>query len=245
MRRLRPSPAGQADPLEVYGDPPTAEGRPGVRLNMIASADGAVTLEGRSGGLGGPGDRALFRVLRSLADVVLAGGRTVAIEGYGPPSLPDELVAARRARGQDPLPRLAVVTRTCSVDLDAALFARPTSRPIVITAADAPAERRAAAAEVADVIAVGTGGVDLVRALALLGAAGARTALCEGGPSLFGLLAAMSLVDELCLTVAPLLAAGQAGRIVSGPPLGPLGLEVASLCDDEDGYLYLRYRAAG
>jgi 5-amino-6-(5-phosphoribosylamino)uracil reductase len=210
---------------------------------MIASADGAVTVEGRSGGLAGPGDRALFRALRSLADVVLAGGRTVAIEGYGPPTLPDELAAARRARGQAPLPRVAVVTRTCSIDLAAALFARPTSRPVVITAEDAPAERRAAAAEVADVIAVGAGGIDLVRALALLGEAGAGSVLCEGGPSLFGLLAAADLVDELCLTVAPLLTAGPAGRIVSGPALGPLRLELASMCDDEDGYLYVRYRA--
>ena len=83
MRRLRPDPAGPVDPLEIYGDPPTAEGRPGVRLNFVASADGAATVAGLSGGLASPGDRALFQTLRSLADVILVGAGTVRAEGTG------------------------------------------------------------------------------------------------------------------------------------------------------------------
>ena len=244
MRRLHPDPADPVDPLEVYGDAPTAEGRPGLRINMIASADGAAAVDGVSGGLGGEGDRAVFRALRSLADVVLVGAGTVRAEGYGPPRLPDEAVAARERRGQAPLPRIAIVTRSCDLDWDSPLFATPTSRPIVLTVAEAPAERLARAAEVAEVVVAGLLDVDLPKALAMLGEGGARTALGEGGPSLNGRLAAAGLVDELCLTLAPLLAAGDAGRIVAGPALRPpLGMRLASACE-QDGYLFLRYRAA-
>ncbi len=230
MRRLHPDPVGPVNPADVYGDPPQAEGRPGVRLNMIASADGAVTVDGRSGGLGGAGDRALFRTLRSLADVVLVGAGTVRAEGYGPP------------RGGGHRPRIAVVTRSCHLDWSAPLFAEPTTRPLVVTVAGAPPDRLARAGEVADVIIAGAEGVDLPRALRLLGERGAGSVLCEGGPSLNGGLAAAGLVDELCLTLAPLLVGGDSRRIVAGPALSPPpGLALASVCADED-YLFLRYR---
>jgi riboflavin biosynthesis pyrimidine reductase len=243
VRRLHPDPVDPVDPLEVYGDPPTAAGRPGLRLNMVASADGAVTLEGRSGGLSSPADQALFRTLRSLTDVVLVGAGTVRAEGYGPPRLTDEAVAARERRGQQPLPTIGVVTRSLDLDWSSSLFARPTSRPMVLTVEDAPADGVRRAREVADVLVAGVGTVDLPGAFAELGRRGARTALCEGGPSLNGLLAAAGLVDELCLTLAPLLAAGMAGRIVAGSLPSPQGMAVASVCE-EDGFIFLRYRAA-
>lgn len=242
MRMLLPDPGGPADPLEVYADGPAGEGRPGVRLNMVASADGAVSIDGRSGGLGGDADRAVFRALRSLADVILVGAGTVRAEGYGPPRLPDPLVAARRARGQEPLPRIAVVTRSCHLDWASPLFAEPTTRPLVVTVAHADPERLARAGEVADVVLAGADGVDLPRALALLGDRGARTVLCEGGPSLNGLLAAAGLVDELCLTLAPLVGGGDAGRIVAGPALSPPPRMALASALEDDGYLFLRYR---
>jgi riboflavin biosynthesis pyrimidine reductase len=231
VRRLHPDPAGPVDPLDVYGDPPTAEGRPGLRANMIASVDGAATVAGLSGGLAGAGDKALFRALRSLADVVLVGAGTVRAEGYGPP------------RGDGPLPRIAVVTRSLDLDWESALFAAPTTRPIVVTAGDAPADRLDRAREVAEVVVAGTGAVDLPEALRLLGGLGASTILCEGGPSLLGLLAAAGLLDELCLTLAPALAVGDARRIARGPDLpAPRPMALASVCE-EDGFLFLRYRA--
>lgn len=229
MRRLHPDPADPVDPADVYGDPPEGEGRPGLRVNMIASADGAVTVDGRSGGLGGAGDRAVFHALRARADVVLVGAGTVRAERYGPP------------RGDRP-PRIAVVTRSCDLDWDAPLFAEPTTRPLVVTVAGAPPDRLARAGEVADVVVAGAEDVDLPRALRLLGDRGARAVLCEGGPSLNGRLAAAGLVDELCLTVAPLLAGGDARRIVAGPALSPPpAMALASVCEEE-GYLFLRYR---
>jgi 5-amino-6-(5-phosphoribosylamino)uracil reductase len=243
VRRLLPDPVDPVDPLDVYGDPPTAEGRPGLRVNMVASADGATTVRGLSGGLGGPADRALFHALRALTDVILVGAGTVRAEGYGPPRLSGEEVAARERRGQEPLPRIAVVTRSLGLDWGSALFARPTSRPIVLAPADAPPDRLARAREVAEVVLAGAGGVDLPGVFAMLGHEGVRTVLCEGGPALNGRLATAGLVDELCLTVAPLLTAGDAKRIVDGPVLDPPPvMALASACE-EDGFLFLRYRA--
>jgi riboflavin biosynthesis pyrimidine reductase len=110
----------------------------------------------------------------------------------------------------------------------------------VITPATAPAERRAAIGEVVDVIAVGDGEVDLAAALAALHGRGATQLLCEGGPHLFGALTAAGLVDELDLTVSPLLAGGGAGRITAGPPGPPRAMTLRHILS-EDGALFLRY----
>ncbi len=98
------------------------------------------------------------------------------------------------------------------------------------------------AAEVADVLVAGDAEVDLARAVELLGERGLRHVLAEGGPSLNGALAAAGVIDELCLTLAPLLVSGDAKRIVTGPALvPPPELTLRSLCE-EGGYLFLRYR---
>ena len=104
MRRLCPEPTEGIEPLDAYADLPPAEGRPAVRLNMIASLDGATAVDGTSGALGGPADRRVYLALRALADVVLVAAGTVRAEGYGPPSLPGDLAAARRRAGRNPAP---------------------------------------------------------------------------------------------------------------------------------------------
>jgi riboflavin biosynthesis pyrimidine reductase len=228
MRQLLPTPVDPVDPMAVYGDLPVAPGRPGVRLNMIASVDGATTVAGVSGGLGGPADQALFGVLRSLADGVLVAAGTVRAEGYGPSSTP-----------------VAVVSRSLGLDWDSPFFAAPLARPIVVTVAQAPADRLARAAEVADVVVAGDRDVDLAAAVAALGERGWGAVLAEGGPSLNGQLATAGLLDELCLTLSPTLAGGGAKRILDGPPLpGAAGLRLCSVCE-QDGFLFLRYRPGG
>jgi riboflavin biosynthesis pyrimidine reductase len=181
--------------------------------------------------------------MRALTDVIMVGAGTVRAEGYGPARLSDEDVAARERRGQAPVPRIAVVTRSVALDWGSPLFAEATSRPIVLAPADAMQDRLDRAREVAEVIPAGSGSVDLAAAFAMLGQRGARTVLCEGGPALNGRLAAARLVDELCLSVAPLLTAGDAKRAVDGRALSPpLGMTLASACEEDD-VLFLRYRA--
>jgi riboflavin biosynthesis pyrimidine reductase len=203
-----------------------AAGRPGVRFNMIASVDGATAVDGVAGGLGGKADQDLFALLRTLADVVLVAAGTVRAEGYGPSRVP-----------------IAVVTRSCNLDWRSRFFTAQDARPVVVTVATAPAEARARAAEVADVVVAGERDVDLAMAVDALGERGWRAVLCEGGPTLNGQLAAAGLLDELCLTLSPRLVGGTAKRLLAGPLLpGPPTLTLASACE-QDGFLFLRYRA--
>jgi riboflavin biosynthesis pyrimidine reductase len=228
MRQLFPFPLDPVDPVSVYGDVPVSEGRPSVRLNMISSVDGATSVAGLSGGLGGAADRRLFSVLRASADAVLVAAGTVRAENYGPGTLP-----------------IAVVSRSCSLDWRSPFFTAATFRPVVVTVSEAPALNRAQAEEVADVVLAGATDVDLRTALGALAERGARSVLAEGGPSLNSQLAAAGLLDELCLTVSPVLVGGDAKRVLSGAGLaGPALLQLCSVCE-EDGFVFLRFRPAG
>jgi riboflavin biosynthesis pyrimidine reductase len=242
MRMLFPDAVEAVDPLDVYADLPQCEGRPAVRLNMIVSADGGTSWGGVSGALGGPADKALFPVLRSFADVVLVAAGTMRAEGYGPARLPDAMQEVRRARGQTPVPPIAVVSRGLEFDWKDPFFAEATERPIVVTVEASSEAERADAAAVADVIVAGEHDVDLTNAMHQLGARGARNVLAEGGPTLNGALASAGLLDELCLTLSPRLASGDAKRIIAGSTLDQLAaLQLYSICED-DSFLFLRYR---
>jgi riboflavin biosynthesis pyrimidine reductase len=224
LRQLWPEFVDTVEALDVYRDLPVVEGRPVVRLNMIGSVDGATAVDGRSGGLGGSADRKVFAALRSLADVVLVAAGTVRAENYGPAEVP-----------------IAVVSGSLQLDWDTPFFTAAVHRPIVVTSGRAPAGARKQAEAVADVIVVGDTAVDLTQAVGQLGERGFTNVLAEGGPTFNGALAAAGLLDEVCLTVAPLLASGDAKRIVTGPPLRPPPeMALRSLCE-EDGYLFLRY----
>ena len=207
---------------------------------MVASLDGGVTVEGRSGGLAGAADKELFGALRQIADVVLAGAGTVRAEDYGPPKATEEVRALRRARGQREVPRLAVVSRRLDLDPTARLFSDPDNRPYVITHTAAPADRRGELAEVADVVSYGEDEVDLVAALAHLRSEGAAVVTCEGGPTLNGTLIALDLIDEWALTLSPVLIGGDARRSSRGMVADPRRFELARLLEG-DGELLSRW----
>jgi riboflavin biosynthesis pyrimidine reductase len=214
---------------------------PWVRANMVASADGAAELEGRSGGLGSAADRRLFQVLRSLADVVLVGSGTARAEKYKPARLAAMVPALRE--GRPPTPPIAVVSS--SLDLDPAgplLAGAPDwARTIVLTTASAPAGRRAELARLATVIEAGEERVEADQAIEALAKLGHTRILTEGGPRLLGHIAAAGRLDDLCLTIGPLLTGGMAGRILAGPLLpGGLPLTLAHVLADE-GSLFCRY----
>jgi len=242
MRMLFPDSVEGIDPVSVYADLPRNELRPSVRLNMIVSVDGGTSWGGVSGALGGPADKALFSVLRSFADVVLVAAGTMRAEHYGPAQMSEAMQQVRRDRGQAPIPNIAVVSRSCQMDWDTPFFAAAVARPLVITVATAAEDDRARAAAVADVIVAGEHDVDLAAALDDLASRSAGNVLAEGGPTLNGELARADLLDELCVTLSPRLASGDAKRILSGSTLEELApLELWSICE-EDNFLFLRYR---
>ncbi len=218
------------------------DGRPWLFTNMIASADGGTAIDGLSGGLGGPGDKAMFRALRAQADVILVGAATVREETYRSPRLDEATEQRRREAGRPPAPRLAIVTRSLDLDVGLPLFDDETNRPFVITVGDAPSDRRAALEGRADLLDAGTGNVDLGLALELLGQTGATTVLSEGGPSLNGQLIHGDLIDEWNLSLSPRLLAGDSRRAAIGPvPAGPPpAMRLARVWTDDD-FLFCRW----
>lgn len=249
MKSLYPLPGGAESSVESvldgYAYPPIAGARWWLRANMLASVDGAVTgPDGRSGSLATSADRVVFHHLRGLADAIVVGAGTARDEDYGPPNIDEQTTARREAAGQAPRPRIVVVTRSLSLDPESRLFSGP-DRVVVVTSQSAPWSDVERLAEVADVLRVGEDDVDLAEMLGVLADQGLRQLLCEGGPGLLGDLVAARLLDELCSTVVPTLAGGEAGRIVSGRSPEPLvGLSLASLAAADDGTLFFRWLRA-
>jgi riboflavin biosynthesis pyrimidine reductase len=218
--------------------------RGGLRVNFVASADGAAHAEGKSAGLQTPGDNVVFSALRDLADVVLVGAGTAVIEGYRPVRLSERRVLTRRDYGLPPAVPVAISSRTLRIDPDADLFtaAAPNARTVVLTCAAAPADKITALRDVADLVICGDDSVEPLRARAALAERGHRRILCEGGPTLFGEFAGAGTVDELCLTVAPLLSGPGPQRIIGGPAWAdPRRLDLVGLLEEESA-LFLRYR---
>jgi 5-amino-6-(5-phosphoribosylamino)uracil reductase len=86
--------------------------------------------------------------------------------------------------------------------------------------------------------------VDPGRAVHALAELGHTRLLTEGGPRLLGQLIAADVLDELCLTVSPMLTAGDAQRIAGGPSVTfPRRFTLSSMLE-EDGFLFTRYRRA-
>ena len=242
MRMIFPSPGDDDLDLPALAAAYAYPRERWLRANFVSSADGAAHLDGLSGGLSSAADKRVFGILRVLTDVVLVGAGTARDEGYKPARRRDSLASLRA--GRPAAPPIALVSRSLGLDLTAPLFteAAADARTIVITCAASDAGLRAEAAKVADVIVAGDESVDLAAAVTELAGRGLSRVLCEGGPHLLGDLKAAGLVDELCLSLSPVLAGPGASRIVAGQhsPARPLALKQVIA---DDGFLFCRYFA--
>ncbi|MFI0486058.1 dihydrofolate reductase family protein [Actinomadura sp. 9N215] len=230
MRRLLPGPpADGIDPYDAYGD------APGLRLGMVMSADGSATdADGWTDALGGDADFRVFRTLRALADAILVGAGTVRTGRLGPARLRRDL---RARRGGPPAP-IVVVSRSADLDWTLPLFTEAETPTVVVTSR---AARRRVPSRI-QVVAQGEDDVDLPAAVRTLREDhGHEHLLCEGGPALAAALIRASLVDELCLNIAPtLLGSPRHTRLLGGldaeVPLDPSALYL------DEGVLFVRYR---
>ncbi len=242
MRALLPQQLESVDLVDAYRTPEGADAdRPFVRCNMISTFDGAIALQGRSGTLGGPADRRVFQVLRSLADVIVVGAGTARTEGYGPARLDEDLRARRLERGQSPVPPIAVVTRSGNLDWSSPFFTEAEARPIVLTSSTVDEGAFERGEQVADFVMAGDDQVDPLPALDHLYRAGLRSVLLEGGPGLNADFLDAGRLDELCLTLSPRLVGGSGSRVFAGPELNPpVELEMVQLLE-EGGFLFFRF----
>jgi riboflavin biosynthesis pyrimidine reductase len=215
-----------------------------VRANMISSLDGGATDDGKAGGLAGPGDRALFARMRQEADVIVVGAATVRIENYSGAQMSIAQRRERQRRGQAEVPPIAVITHSADFEHDAKLFNHSEVPPLIFTCREGADDARHRFGALADVVdASGRHGdrVDPAAVLAILDRRGMRRVLTEGGPSLLSLFIVGDLLDELCLTIAPILVGGQARRIASGSGESHTRMRRSHVLSDDDGYLYTRY----
>lgn len=242
----RPSELSDDDLRSLYGYPAGLD-RPWVRVNFVASVDGAVSVDGASAGLGTPADMRVFTVLRELAEVIVVGAGTVRAENYGGARTSPELARRRRDAGLAAVPPIAVVTASANLDPESRLFTDTSVPPLVLTSASADPDRLARLRDAgADVEIVSDRDVTGPAVVATLERRGLRRVLCEGGPGLFGTLVADGVVDELCLTTSPQLVAGGAGRIAMSPAANPTPMSRAHVLGDDDGTLLTRWvRARG
>ena len=215
-----------------------------VRMNFVSSADGAVTLEGQSGALGGDTDRELMQVLRAMADVVLVGAGTVRAEGYGGLKVDEGDVEWRRARGLDDQPALTVLSGRLHLDPADSVFTEAVRAPVIVTTDAAAAADGGRFESVATVLACGEDEVDLAAMLDAFARRGWTQVLCEGGPHLFGALLQADLVDEVCVTLAPRFVGGEAGRIVQGAAEADRRFHLAGVVTDDEGFVFFRYVAS-
>ena len=198
---------------DLVGEAAAPEGRPWVSGIMVSSLDGRATLEGTSRKLGGPQDLEMLRALRRRADALIVGPGTVAAEGYGPLPCPAVLVS-----------------RSFELPWGAGLFAAPGQRVLLYTRADGSVPELRADVELVPED-------DLRAVLADLRARGIERLLCEGGPTINRALLDAGLLDELFLTLSPVVS-GEGPPIVADGPSAPLTLRSVATAD---GDLYLRY----
>lgn len=209
--------------------------RPFLYLNMVASVDGRATIDGRSQQLGSATDTLLLTELRALADAVLIGSGTLRAEGYGRLVGNVDRVARRTAAGRPPTPTAVVISRGLDLPWDAGLFQAADQPVLVYTGAGGDPPPTPAPVEVVRTAEPAAVMADLRRR-------DVGALLCEGGPTLNRALFAARLVDELFLTLSPLIAGNtDAPRIVEGADLpARTRLDLRWVLHHEDE-LYLRY----
>ncbi|MFI1163614.1 pyrimidine reductase family protein [Streptomyces sp. NPDC020801] len=237
-----------AELAAAYAYPERGPGgrEPWLRANMVATLDGAAQHEGRSQPISSATDMRIFGTLRALSDVVVVGAETVRQEGYRPARAREEFAALRAAAGQGPAPAIAIVTASLDLDFSLPLFTSPLVPTLILTGAAAAPDRIATAEKAgARVVIAGDGiGIDPARAVQALAGLGHTRLLTEGGPRLLGQLVSAGVLDELCLTISPMLTAGDAQRIAGGPTIKvPQHFALASLLEEE-GFLFSRYHRA-
>lgn len=227
---------------DVLPEGAPSEGRPYVVLNMVATADGRASVEGKTSQIGNRADRELFHQLRTRTDAVMAGAGTVRAERYRRLVRDPELRAQRERDGLRADPLAVIVSGRLDLPVeDVPLLDEPEQTVAILTAS--PGVVEGAAATIVYLRATGET-LDFPAMLAELRERhGVRSILCEGGPTLNGALLEHGLVDELCLSLAPKIAGGPGPlTIVEGSALpDPGDMHLAWLLES-DGHLFLRYR---
>ena len=220
MRQLLPTTRDTVNLREIYGAPRSrhSAGRPSIGLCMVMSIDGSTVVEGKSTLLSNPADRDVLIALRSAAETIVVGAGTIREEMYEVPS----------KMGL----RVGVVTRTGKMDLNTNLFKSGVGFLIMPEDAKQPDTEFDL-----EIVRAGKGNVDLQLAMSQL--PGTFVQL-EGGALLNASMFAANLVDEINLTISPMVTGADSPRLANGAPPLHSDYEVAHILED-NGFMFIRY----
>jgi riboflavin biosynthesis pyrimidine reductase len=234
----RPGPVDFADLGAAYPWP--GEGR-WVRALMVSTLDGGtVGPDGRSRSISSVSDRTVFSAVRRTSDVVLIGAGTFRAERYRPMLARADDAHSRAAAGQAPAPVVTIVSGTLDLPWDEPIFAESAVRPILVTTESADPSRLAEARRHADVLALPGARLDLGAMVDELVGRGLRRIVCEGGARLLATISQDGLLDEVDLTVSPLMSRG--GQVSTGTASSvPQHFSLTQVIAADDGFLFNRY----
>ena len=180
---------------------------PWLRTMMVMTLDGAtVGPDGLSGSISGAADKRVFMEARRLADVVLVGAGTIRAERYRPMVAKPEWQEARAQQGLAPAPRIVVVSGRLDLPWDEPMFGESALPVLVATSTTVDQAQVEVARAHAEVVQLGDGAVDLTALVAWLHERGSKRIVCEGGEALLDALVDADLVNEMDLTISPVLA---------------------------------------
>jgi len=197
-------------------DPP--KGRPYVLLNMSMSADGKIASpERRINHFSSPRDHERLYQLRATADAIMNGARTVDTEPVRMDTGPERFRRLRLRSGLREHALRVIVSGSGSVNPRAEVFRHRFSPIVILTTERCPQPARQRLESVADqLIAAGESCIDFAAALRELRRQWrVQRLLCEGGGALNDALFRADLIDEINLTICPLIIGGVAAPTIS------------------------------
>jgi riboflavin biosynthesis pyrimidine reductase len=234
----QPGPIEAADLVGAYPWPDTGGW---VRAMMVATLDGATAgADGLSRSISSASDRTVFDAVRRMADVVLIGAGTFRAERYRPLLAKAADAEARAAAGLAAAPVVAIVSGSLDLPWEEPIFAESTVRPIVVTTASCDPARRQEAEGHADLMVLPGNRIEAGALLSGLSERGLHRVVCEGGARLLATIAVQGGLDEVDLSISPVMVGG--GQIATGAasPV-PHGYSLTQLIRASDDFLFTRY----
>lgn len=239
MRGLIPAPErsnfGELVEQLFRGRPPSEP--PYLACNFIATLDGRATVRGSTGALGFHTDARVVMRLRTFADAIVIGAGTMRVERYDRMLPPARLRDYRKQIGLPEDPLTVIVTNSMDLPWDAGLFTEGGGEVVLVTTSASQPPQTETAVEVVR----HSSSVDFAALLAHLHRErGVNTALCEGGPTVLNELVGANLVDDLFLTINPLLVGDPERALMAGTLDAPVNAELSWALEAE-GELFTRW----